>query len=117
MFGRARIATMAEGARVRRIRRPATAPINKAAIAAAIIAAFAVAAPPAKADDGTTFAVSVQDHPFQPAVFATTGTAIVFEVKNPDAQPVEFVGEPLQLETVIEPSAESLYLGSFHAAA
>ena len=49
--------------------------LNKAAIAAAIATAFALAAPLASADDGTTLEVSVKDHQFQPAEFkAAAGT-------------------------------------------
>src|SRR5437762_2505084 len=50
---------------------------RKAAIAAAIATSFAVAAPLAGAEDGTTLEVSVKDHQFQPAEFkAAAGTAI-----------------------------------------
>ena len=43
---------------------------RKAAIAVAIAASFAIAAPLARAEDGTTFEVSVKDHQFQPAIAA-----------------------------------------------
>jgi plastocyanin len=84
-------------------------PINKTAIAVTIATAFAVAAPQAIADDGTTLEVSVKDHQFQPAEFkAAAGTAIVFKVKNLGTEPVEFESEPLQFEAVIKPNAEGL---------
>ena len=80
---------------------------GKAAIAVAIATSFAMAAPVAKAEDGTTFEVSVKDHQFQPAEFkAAAGTAIVFKVKNMGAESVEFESEPLQFETVVKPNAE-----------
>jgi len=80
---------------------------GKAAIAAVIATSFAVAAPLARAEDSTTFEVSVKDHQFQPAEFkAAAGTAIVFKVKNLSEQPVEFESEPLQFEMVVKPSAE-----------
>jgi plastocyanin len=80
-----------------------------AVIAIAIATAFAVSAPLASADDGTTLEVSVKDHQFQPAEFkAAAGTPIVFKVKNLSTEPVEFESEPLQFETVIKPNAEGL---------
>jgi plastocyanin len=80
---------------------------RKAAIAVAIATSFAIAAPLARAEDGTTFEVSVKDHQFQPAEFkAAAGTAIVFKVKNMGAESVEFESEPLQFETVVKPNAE-----------
>jgi plastocyanin len=80
---------------------------RKAAIVAAIATSLAAAAPLARAEDGTTFEVSVKDHQFQPAEFkAAAGTAIVFKVKNLGTDPVEFESEPLQFETVVKPSAE-----------
>ena len=79
---------------------------RNAAVAMAIAASFALAAPLAKAADAT-FEVSVKDHQFQPAEFkAAAGTAIVFKVKNLGAEPVEFESEPLQFETVVKPNAE-----------
>ena len=80
---------------------------GKAAIVATIATSLAVAAPLARAEDGTTFEVAVKDHQFQPAeVKAPAGTAIVFKVKNLGTNPVEFESEPLQFEMVVKPSAE-----------
>ena len=80
---------------------------RRAAVGMAIVASFAVAAPSARAEDGTTLDVSVKDHQFQPAEFkAAAGTAIVFKVKNLGAEPVEFESEPLQFEMVVKPNAE-----------
>jgi plastocyanin len=80
---------------------------RKATIAVAIATSLVMAAPLARAEDGTTLEVSVKDHQFQPAEFkAAAGTAIVFKVKNMGAEPVEFESEPLQFETVVKPNAE-----------
>jgi plastocyanin len=80
---------------------------RKAVLAVAIATAFAVVAPLANADDGTTLQVSVKDHQFQPAEFkAAAGSAIVFKVKNLGTEPVEFESEPLQFEMVVKPNAE-----------
>ena len=82
---------------------------NKAAVAAAIVAAFIAVNSPAMADEGTTLEVSVKDHKFQPAeIKAAAGAPIVFKVKNLGTEPVEFESEPLQFETVIKPNAEGM---------
>jgi len=81
--------------------------VMKAAIAVAVMAAFAASAPLVSADDGTTLEVSVKDHQFQPAEFkAAAGSAIVFKVKNLGTAPIEFESEPLQVEQVVKPNAE-----------
>jgi len=80
---------------------------RKAVLAVTIATSFALAAPLASADEGTTLEVSVKDHQFQPAEFkAPAGTAIVFKVKNLGTDPVEFESEPLQFEMVVKPNAE-----------
>jgi plastocyanin len=81
--------------------------IWKATIAVAIAASCAVAAAQSRADDVTTFEVSVKNHEFQPAEFkAAAGAPVVFKVKNMSEQPVEFESDPLQFEMIVKPNAE-----------
>jgi plastocyanin len=81
--------------------------IWKAAIVMAIATSCAFAVPQSRADDVTTFEVSVKGHEFQPAEFkAAAGAPIVFKVKNMSEQPVEFESDPLQFEMIVKPNAE-----------
>jgi hypothetical protein len=81
-------------------------PVGVLVLAAALLGASARVL---QAQDGAAVSISVKSHQFQPAeLHAPAGKRLAIQVKNLDAEPIEFESVSLRVEKVIAPGSQGV---------